>query len=63
MRRNYFAAMMVNEGGSRRTSYWIYQSYVCLKPILQLINRAPGASIVATTNMTAQGPLFCLIPP
>jgi malate dehydrogenase (oxaloacetate-decarboxylating)(NADP+) len=58
--RNYFAAMMVNEGEADGlvTGYTSYSSVV--KPMLQLIGKAPGASIVATTNMmlTKRGPMF-----
>jgi malate dehydrogenase (oxaloacetate-decarboxylating)(NADP+) len=40
------------------TGYRSYSSVV--KPMLQLIGKAPGASIVATTNMmlTKRGPMF-----
>jgi phosphotransacetylase len=55
--RKHFAAMMVNGNadGCPRTSY---SSVV--KPMLQLVDKAAGASIIATTNMmmTARGPMF-----
>jgi malate dehydrogenase (oxaloacetate-decarboxylating)(NADP+) len=59
--RNFFAAMMVNEGDADGLVSGHSRSYPSiLKPMLQLIDKAPGASIVATTNMmmTARGPMF-----
>ncbi|MFI0490018.1 NADP-dependent malic enzyme [Flavobacterium sp.] len=59
--RNYFAAMMVNEGEADALVTGYSRSYPSVvKPILQLIDKAKGASIVATTNMmmTARGPMF-----
>lgn len=59
--RNYFAAMMVNEGEADALVTGYSRSYpATVKPILQLIDRAPGISIVATTNMmmTSRGPMF-----
>jgi malate dehydrogenase (oxaloacetate-decarboxylating)(NADP+) len=59
--RNYFAAMMVNEGEADGLVTGYTRSYSSVvKPMLQLIDKAPGASIVATTNMmmTARGPMF-----
>ena len=59
--RNYFAAMMVNEGEADGLVTGHSRSYSSVvKPMLQLIEKAPGASIVATTNMmmTARGPMF-----
>ena len=59
--RNYFAAMMVNEGEADALVTGYSRSYpTVVKPILQLIEKAPGASLVATTNMmmTARGPMF-----
>ena len=59
--RNYFAAMMVNEGEADALVTGHSRSYPSVvKPMLQLIEKAPGASIVATTNimMTARGPMF-----
>lgn len=59
--RNYFAAMMVNEGDADAlvTGYSTnYPSVV--KPMLELIGMADGINRVATTNvmMTRRGPLF-----
>ncbi|NUY81598.1 NADP-dependent malic enzyme [Flavobacterium sp. MAH-1] len=59
--RNYFAAMMVNEGEADALVTGFSRSYpATVKPILQLIDRAPGISLVATTNMmmTNRGPMF-----
>ncbi|SFE29707.1 NADP-dependent malic enzyme [Flavobacterium xueshanense] len=59
--RNYFAAMMVNEGEADALVTGHSRSYPSVvKPMLQLIEKAPGASIIATTNMmmTARGPMF-----
>ncbi len=59
--RNYFAAMMVNEGEADALVTGHSRSYPSVvKPMLQLIDKAQGASIVATTNMmmTARGPMF-----
>jgi malate dehydrogenase (oxaloacetate-decarboxylating)(NADP+) len=59
--RNYFAAMMVNEGEADGLVTGYTRSYSSVvKPMLQLIGKAPGASIVATTNMmlTKRGPMF-----
>jgi malate dehydrogenase (oxaloacetate-decarboxylating)(NADP+) len=59
--RNYFAAMMVNEGEADALVTGYSRSYPSVvKPMLQLIDKAPGASLVATTNMmmTARGPMF-----
>ncbi|MBP6181453.1 NADP-dependent malic enzyme [Flavobacterium sp.] len=59
--RNYFAAMMVNEGEADALVTGHSRSYPSVvKPMLQLIDKAPGASLVATTNMmmTARGPMF-----
>ena len=59
--RNYFAAMMVNEGEADALVSGHSRSYPSVvKPMLQLIDKAPGVSIVATTNMmmTARGPMF-----
>ena len=59
--RNYFAAMMVNEGEVDALVTGHSRSYPSVvKPMLQLIGKAPGASIIATTNMmmTARGPMF-----
>lgn len=59
--RNYFAAMMVNEGEADALVTGHTRSYPSVvKPMLQLIDRAPGVSLVATTNMmlTNRGPMF-----
>ncbi|WP_163398071.1 NADP-dependent malic enzyme [Flavobacterium fluviatile] len=59
--RNYFAAMMVNEGEADGLVTGHSRSYPSvLKPMLQLIGKANGASLVATANMmlTARGPMF-----
>lgn len=59
--RNYFAAMMVNQGEADAMVTGYSRSYpASVKPILQLIKRAPGVSKIATTNlmMTSRGPLF-----
>lgn len=59
--RNYFAAMMVNEGEADALVTGHSRSYPSVvKPMLQLIDKAPGASLVATTNimMSGRGPLF-----
>jgi malate dehydrogenase (oxaloacetate-decarboxylating)(NADP+) len=59
--RNYFAAMMVNteEADGLVTGYTRSYSTV-VKPVLQLINKAKGAALVATANMmmTSRGPMF-----
>lgn len=59
--RNYFAAMMVNQGEADAMVTGYSRSYpASVKPILQLIKRAPGVAKIATTNlmMTSRGPLF-----
>jgi malate dehydrogenase (oxaloacetate-decarboxylating)(NADP+) len=59
--RNYFAAMMVNQGHADAMVSGYSRSYPSIiKPILQLIDKAPGISLVATTNMmmTNRGPMF-----
>lgn len=59
--RNYFAAMMVNAGEADAMVSGHTRSYPSVvKPMLQLVDKAPGASIVATTNimMTKRGPMF-----
>lgn len=59
--RNYFAAMMVNEGQADALVTGHSRSYPSVvKPMLQLIDKAHGVSLVATTNMmiTARGPMF-----
>jgi malate dehydrogenase (oxaloacetate-decarboxylating)(NADP+) len=59
--RNYFAAMMVNNGEADAMVSGYSRSYPSVvKPLMQLIGKAPGVSIIATTNMmmTNRGPMF-----
>jgi malate dehydrogenase (oxaloacetate-decarboxylating)(NADP+) len=59
--RNYFAAMMVNEGEADALVSGYSRSYpTVVKPMMQLIGKAPGISLIATTNMmmTNRGPIF-----
>ena len=59
--RNYFAAMMVNEGDADAVITGYSRSYPSVvKPMLELFGLAPGSSRIATTNlmMTQRGPLF-----
>ncbi len=59
--RNYFAAMMVNEGDADALISGYSRSYPSVvKPMLELIGMAPGSTRVATTNvmMTKRGPMF-----
>lgn len=59
--RNYFAAMMVNQGDADAMVSGFSRSYPSVvKPLLQLIGKAPGISLIATTNvmMTNRGPMF-----
>jgi malate dehydrogenase (oxaloacetate-decarboxylating)(NADP+) len=59
--RNYFAAMLVNTGKADALVSGYSRSYPSVvKPMLQLIDKAAGVSIVATTNlmMTSRGPMF-----
>ncbi len=59
--RNYFAAMMVNEGDADAMISGYTRSYpVVIKPVLETIGRYEGVSKVATTNLmlTKKGPLF-----
>jgi malate dehydrogenase (oxaloacetate-decarboxylating)(NADP+) len=59
--RNYFAAMMINEGEADALVTGFSRSYPSVvKPIMQLIGKAPGISLIATTNMmmTNRGPMF-----
>lgn len=59
--RNYFAAMMVNQGDADAMVSGYSRSYpTVVKPIMQLIGKAPGVSLIATTNMmmTNRGPMF-----
>jgi malate dehydrogenase (oxaloacetate-decarboxylating)(NADP+) len=59
--RNYFAAMMVNEGEADAMLTGYSRSYPStVKPIMQVIERAANVSRIATTNMmlTKRGPMF-----
>ncbi|WP_445731870.1 NADP-dependent malic enzyme [Mariniflexile sp.] len=59
--RNYFAAMMVNEGDADALISGYSRNYPSVvKPMLELIGMAKGTSRVATTNlmMTKRGPIF-----
>lgn len=59
--RNYFAAMMVNEGDADALISGYSRNYpTVVKPMLELIGMAKGATRIATTNlmMTKRGPLF-----
>jgi malate dehydrogenase (oxaloacetate-decarboxylating)(NADP+) len=59
--RNCFAAMMVNEGDADALVTGYSRSYPSvIKPIMQLIEKAPGISLIATCNMmmTNRGPMF-----
>jgi len=59
--RNYFAAMMVNQGDADAMITGYSRNYPSsVKPILQLIDRAPGVGKIATTNLmlTGKGPIF-----
>ena len=59
--RNYFAAMMVNEGEADALVTGYSRSYpTVVKPIMELIGKASGVSRIATTNlmMTSRGPMF-----
>ncbi len=59
--RNYFAGMMVNEGDADALVTGYSRSYPSvIKPMMQLIDKAPGISLFATTNMmmTNRGPMF-----
>ncbi len=59
--RNYFSAMMVNEGDADALITGFSRAYPkVVKPILELIGLDKGASRIATTNllMTSRGPMF-----
>ncbi|WP_435134991.1 NADP-dependent malic enzyme [Formosa sp. A9] len=59
--RNYFAAMMVNEGDADALISGYSRAYpTVVRPILELIGLAKGATRLATTNlmMTQRGPMF-----
>ncbi|WP_160130736.1 NADP-dependent malic enzyme [Kordia antarctica] len=59
--RNYFAAMMVNEGDADGLISGYSRSYpAVVKPMLELIGTAKGVQKIATTNLmiTERGPIF-----
>lgn len=59
--RNYFAAMMVNEGDADAMLSGYTRAYpTVLKPILELVKPLEGVSRIATTNLMniERGPLF-----
>jgi len=59
--RNYFAAMMVNEGDADALISGYSKNYpTVVKPMLELIGLDKGATRIATTNllMTERGPMF-----
>ncbi|HLP62879.1 NADP-dependent malic enzyme [Flavobacterium sp.] len=59
--RNYFAAMMVNQGDADAMVSGYSRSYPSVvKPLMQLVGKAPGISLIASTNMmmTNRGPMF-----
>ncbi len=59
--RNYFAAMMVNEGQADALLSGYSRAYPSVvKPMLDLIGMAKGVSRIAATNLmnTSRGPLF-----
>jgi len=59
--RNYFAAMMVNEGDADGLISGYSRAYpTVVRPMLELIGKAPGVSKVAAMNLmiTQRGPMF-----
>jgi malate dehydrogenase (oxaloacetate-decarboxylating)(NADP+) len=59
--RNYFASMMVNTGDADCMVTGYSRSYPnVVKPVMALIDKQPGVSRIATTNImnTKRGPLF-----
>ena len=59
--RNYFAAMMVNEGDADALLSGYSRAYpTVVKPMLELIGMANGVDRIAATNLmnTSRGPLF-----
>ncbi len=59
--RNYYAAMMVNEGDADAMISGYSRSYsTVLKPVLETIGKFEGVDKVATTNLmlTKRGPIF-----
>jgi len=62
--RNYFAAMMVNEGDADALLSGYSRAYpTVVKPMLELVGMAKGVSRVAATNVmnTSRGPIFISI--
>lgn len=59
--RNYFAAMMINDGDADAMLSGYSRAYpTVLRPILDLIDPEEGVSRIATTNLmnTSRGPMF-----
>ena len=59
--RNYFGLMMVNSGEADTMVTGYSRSYpTVVKPVMELIEKAPGVTRIATTNMmmTSRGPIF-----
>jgi malate dehydrogenase (oxaloacetate-decarboxylating)(NADP+) len=59
--RNYFAAMMVNEGEADALVTGYSRSYpIAAKPMIEVIGKAEGVNRIAATNimMTKKGPVF-----
>ncbi len=59
--RNYFAAMMVNEGEADSLITGYSRAYpTVVKPMIELIGKAKGVTRIAATNLmlTNQGPIF-----
>ena len=59
--RNYFALMMVNEGEADALVTGYSRSYPSVvKPVMELIDKQPGVTRIATTNMmmSSRGPIF-----
>jgi len=59
--RNYFAAMMVNEGEADSLITGYSRPYpTVVKPMIELIGKAKGVTRIAATNLmlTNQGPIF-----
>ena len=59
--RNYFAAMMVNEGEADALVTGYSRSYpTVVKPMLELIGKQKGVGKIAATNimLTSRGPIF-----
>nr|WP_317631597.1 NADP-dependent malic enzyme [uncultured Flavobacterium sp.] len=59
--RNYFASMMVKQGDADALVTGYSRSYpTVVKPILEMMDKAPGVQKIATANMmlTDRGPLF-----